>query len=456
MLACVLAAALPARAEDRPLRLAVTDFLVQGAAQAELGRALGDVAAAEAASVGGYSVVSQGDIAAQLGLEARKQLLGCAGDESCMVEVAGSLDVDRLLAGVVTAVEGTCFLSVRLLDVRRLRTLARIGDTLPAASQPEVVDSVRRLAHEALTGRKLDTTGVVRVEVTEADARVALDGADLGRSPLAGGRRVHEGAHRIVVQKEGFIPWEGTVSVSAGATVPVSVSLVKVESIEKARTVYAELFGGVTLPPAMGVLGVDDCSGGCVANGGGIRGGYLLTPRLGVELFLVPYLDNLRASEHPLQTTLGGLPARTDRYRQEASMAGTFGGLSLVYRFFDTWPLMLRMWTGAGRAGVYATGSGLFFDAPGQFEPYQETYWQSASFWTPFVGPELRFGVRLSKGLQMDVGAAAIVTVLPSMTQAPGRSARDPDVVLPKGPGFRGGAAWIFPATVSLRMDFGS
>src|SRR5438132_10394227 len=88
-------------------RLMVLDFGVQGTAPRELARALGDVSAAEAVRVGGFTVLSQGDVAAQLEVERKKQLLGCSEDESCLVEIAGAFGADRLLAGTVTLLDQT-------------------------------------------------------------------------------------------------------------------------------------------------------------------------------------------------------------------------------------------------------------------------------------------------------------------------------------------------------------
>jgi hypothetical protein len=244
--------------------------------------------------------------------------------------------------------------------------------------------------------------------------------------------------------------------VAAGALVPVTVTLVPIESIEKARTVYAELFGGVTLPPLVGVSGIDDCRGGCVMNAGGLRGGYLLAPRLGLELFLIPFLETTRASEHPLTAKFGDGSASTDRYRTSADLAGTFGGASLAYRFFETWPVIVRLWAGAGRVGISTSGGAVFYDAPAGHAPFQQVYPQSAAFWTPVFGPEVRVGFRLSRGLVMDLGAAALAMRVSSLQRFPGISYFDTSVVLPQGPGFDGGWAVVFPVTLSLRMDFGS
>lgn len=77
--AVLLGAAAPAKA---PERLVVLDFVVQGTAPHDLSRALGDSRLHQAASLGAFAVVSTGDVAAQLGLERGKQMLGCAEDEA--------------------------------------------------------------------------------------------------------------------------------------------------------------------------------------------------------------------------------------------------------------------------------------------------------------------------------------------------------------------------------------
>lgn len=47
----------------------------------------------------GLRVVTQDDVAAVLGLERQKALLGCAGESSCTAELAGALGVDGIVIG---------------------------------------------------------------------------------------------------------------------------------------------------------------------------------------------------------------------------------------------------------------------------------------------------------------------------------------------------------------------
>jgi hypothetical protein len=444
--AVLLGAAAPAKA---PERLVVLDFVVQGTAPHDLARALGDVAAAQAASLGAFTVVSTGDVAAQLGLERGKQMLGCAEDEACMVEIAGALAADKLLAGTVTLIDNTYLVAVKLIEVRRSRTLARTGDTLKAPTQAELVDGVRRLAHEALTGRKLDTTGVLRIEVPEAGARVALDGRGLGESPLPSGQRVIEGEHRITVQKIGFVTW----AVAAGSTVPVSVTLVPVSAFEAERRVFVEIFGGFTTPSHYSASAVDNCRGGCVGNLGGVRGGYMFGNRFGLELFLVPFMYLNHEATRTVTVRIDTATATAPGYVDAADVGATFGGVSAHVQFFERTPLILRLWAGAVRGSAYARSGGRFPDAPPDSTGHYDHGNLSQSFWSPVFGPEVRFGYRFSRGVSMDAGIAALVMTLPSTIAETGTAIQDQRVQLPPGPAFKGGAAWFFPVTLAVRFD---
>jgi hypothetical protein len=215
-------------------RLAVLDFSLAGSAHPDLARVLADAAAAGAAAEPDHQVLAQGEIVALLGLERTRQMIGCTDDSGCMAELAGALDSDRLLSGSLTILERTSLITVRLIEVKKSRTLARVTATLLDATEPELVDAARRLAHEALTGKKLDTTGVLRVAVDRPGATVTLDGRALGESPLKESPRVLEGPHTITVQKAGYVRWSTTVQVAAGQTVPVEVDLVPIQLLGEA------------------------------------------------------------------------------------------------------------------------------------------------------------------------------------------------------------------------------
>jgi hypothetical protein len=246
----------PARPKARAThRLAVLDFTLAGSAHPDLARVLADAAAAGAAAAPDLQVLSQGDIAAMLGLERTRQMLGCTEDQGCMAELAGALDSDRLLSGSLTILERTSLLTVKVLDVKKSRTLARLTATLLDATERELVDTARRLGHEAVTGEKLDTTGLVRIAVDRPGATVTLDGRSLGTSPVKEATRVLEGPHSITVQKDGFVRWSTTVMVQAGQTVPVAADLVPVQLLGEAARSRLWTWGWVSAGVALAAGG---------------------------------------------------------------------------------------------------------------------------------------------------------------------------------------------------------
>ncbi len=236
-------------------RMAVLDFTLAGSAHPDLARVLADAAAGGAAAATDLQVLSQGDIAAMLGLERTRQMLGCTEDQGCMAELAGALDSDRLLSGSLTILERTSLLTVKVIDVKRSRTLARVTATLLDATERELVDAARRLGHEAATGQRLDTTGVIRVAVDQAGAVVTLDGRSLGASPLKEAPRVLEGPHTVTVQKDGFVRWSTTVMVPAGQTVPVTAELVPVQLMGEAARSRLWTWGWVSAGVAVAAAG---------------------------------------------------------------------------------------------------------------------------------------------------------------------------------------------------------
>jgi hypothetical protein len=218
------------------LRLAILDFTLAGSAHPDLARVLAD-GAARGAEGGDLQIITQGEIAAVLGLDRLRQLLGCSDDQRCLSETAGALDADRLLSGSLTILERTALVTVRLIDAPRGRTLARATTSLLDANEKELVDAARRLSYEVVTGKRLDTSGVLRLRVDRPGAVVTLDGKELGRSPLGSAPRVLEGPHAVVVQKDGYVRWSSTVAVPPGGEVPVDVQLIPIRLLgESARS----------------------------------------------------------------------------------------------------------------------------------------------------------------------------------------------------------------------------
>jgi hypothetical protein len=221
-------AAAPRPATGKVARVVVGDFVLAGAAHPDLGRVLSDAAARGVQGAPGLAVLGQGEISAILGLEKTRQMLGCSEEQGCASELGRAVDADWLVSGSLTLLERTALVTVRFIDVKKNQTQGRATAMLLDATESELVDAARRLTHEAVTGKRLDTSGTLRVSVSRTGADVTLDGKSLGSSPVAGTQRVLEGPHTVTVQKQGYIRWSTTLSVAAGQAVVVDADLVPI------------------------------------------------------------------------------------------------------------------------------------------------------------------------------------------------------------------------------------
>src|SRR5574337_444056 len=133
------AVAAPAR-----VKVAVMDVKsVQGVPQGTA-TILTDIVVSEVAKAR-VDVVSKGDIAAMIGFEKEKQILGCSDDSKCLAEIGGALGVDYMLTGQVGLIGSRYRSSLLLVDSKRAKVAARSArfcdrneDALALAAQETV------------------------------------------------------------------------------------------------------------------------------------------------------------------------------------------------------------------------------------------------------------------------------------------------------------------------------
>jgi MYXO-CTERM domain-containing protein len=124
--AVVVAAVLvaqPAKAEQPKLKLSFPGVAAGAGAKAEDANAIGEFAQTQLVALGIYEVTGSSDLAAMLGMERQKELLGC--DVTCAVDIAGALDADRLLTSSLSKVGETWLLTMSLYDARKNQPLFR-------------------------------------------------------------------------------------------------------------------------------------------------------------------------------------------------------------------------------------------------------------------------------------------------------------------------------------------
>jgi TolB-like protein len=127
--ALALIASLPAAglAAGGRTKVAVMDVRnVQGVAEGTA-TILTDIVVSDVARAG-YDVISRGDIAAMVGFEKQRQVLGCGDETGCLAEIGGALGVDYLVTGQVGQIGSQYRISLLLVDARKARGAARAAE----------------------------------------------------------------------------------------------------------------------------------------------------------------------------------------------------------------------------------------------------------------------------------------------------------------------------------------
>jgi hypothetical protein len=139
-----------------------------------------------------------------------------------------------------------------------------------------------------ITGRPLDATGTLDIDVAEPGTIVLLDGEDLGDGPLTVSRRVPPGTHQLVIEKDGRTRFASEVRVEPSGRTAVRPTVEAPKARPRSGPFwYGQVFAG---PPdlALGVNGeatYTDCGyGPCKLTFGG-RLGVDLTPTVSVEVW---------------------------------------------------------------------------------------------------------------------------------------------------------------------------
>jgi hypothetical protein len=78
-------------------------------------------------NAGDYEVIGQDDIAALVGFEKQKDMLGC-DDASCIANIGGALGVDRVIAIKIARLEPDWVVTSKLINIKVTRVEARTSD----------------------------------------------------------------------------------------------------------------------------------------------------------------------------------------------------------------------------------------------------------------------------------------------------------------------------------------
>jgi tetratricopeptide (TPR) repeat protein len=97
------------------------------------------------------------------------------------------------------------------------------------ASAGNAMTPDERTEFDALLTELVPQIGRITFELSEADARVAVDGAAVDAGALGGWLAVEPGPHTVTAEKDGFSPASTVLDVTAGSTVAAQLVLAPVE-----------------------------------------------------------------------------------------------------------------------------------------------------------------------------------------------------------------------------------
>jgi hypothetical protein len=132
-----------------PLKVALMPLAAGDGVQEKTAQSIGDAVAAEMRRVPGVQLMTGEQLTAVVSVERQRELMGCQS-EACMAEIAGALDVDRLVIGSAAKLGSSWILHLQLVDARKAVTLQQSDRRKKGGSIDDVLDELPGMARELL------------------------------------------------------------------------------------------------------------------------------------------------------------------------------------------------------------------------------------------------------------------------------------------------------------------
>ncbi len=221
--ASALAAALTSAAAPRAAlageKIAV---LVLGTSEkdAELADNLTEVLIAYVAQHGGFEIAGKEEFRARLGVENERRAQDCLDDISCLGRAGVSLGVRRIVAGSVGTRGKQFRFNLNLDNVEDGKVESRVFRLVEGGVE-DLIKAVQEASGELF--RPHVEPGKIQIASQPDGARVAIDNAYLGVTPLISGTLL-AGKHNVRVEADGHFPWASRVEVLPGQELQIKLS----------------------------------------------------------------------------------------------------------------------------------------------------------------------------------------------------------------------------------------
>ncbi|HZL18674.1 MAG TPA: PEGA domain-containing protein [Polyangia bacterium] len=218
-----LAAALTTAAAPRAARAGEKiAVLVLGSSEkdAELADNLTEVLIAYVAQHGGFEIAGKEEFRARLGVENERRAQDCLDDISCLGRAGVSLGVRRIVAGSVGTRGKQFRFNLNLDNIEDGKVESRVFRLVEGGVE-DLIKAVQEASGELF--RPHVEPGKIQIASQPDGARVAIDNAYLGVTPLISGTLL-AGKHNVRVEADGHFPWASRVEVLPGQELQIKLS----------------------------------------------------------------------------------------------------------------------------------------------------------------------------------------------------------------------------------------
>jgi hypothetical protein len=143
----------PSATNGKKLKIALLRLSPMGDVEPSTVALLTEALAGELRKRRGLSVMAESDIAALLGVEKTKAMLGCT-DSGCIAEVGGALGADRIIHGSIGRVGSSLLVNISSLDPRKSTHAASVSERLKGATDEGFLDALPRIVDDLLAEPK--------------------------------------------------------------------------------------------------------------------------------------------------------------------------------------------------------------------------------------------------------------------------------------------------------------
>ena len=206
----------PARAAEK---LAVM-VLATSENGAELADNLTEVIIARVAQHGGFEIAGKEEFRTRVGVESEQRAQACLDDIACLGRAAVSLGVRRIVAGSVGMRGKQYLFNLNLDNVETGRVETRVFRLVEGGIE-DLIHAVQEANDELFRPRV--EPGKIQVDSSPAGARVAIDNAYLGVTPLISGTLL-AGKHNVRVEADSRFPWTSRVEVRPGQELQIKLT----------------------------------------------------------------------------------------------------------------------------------------------------------------------------------------------------------------------------------------